>query len=116
MARLINNKALFIHSAKTGGTFLREALNRFGVPNYEVGVKHDPYTQFTQYSDRFGFVRHPVTWIRSRWAYATLTYFPQKIHYMPEAQAHWMAKVWDDDINKFVEKTLEAYPDGIATW
>ena len=35
---------------------------------------------------------------------------------MPEAQAHWMAKVWDDDINKFVEKTLEAYPDGIATW
>lgn len=120
MARIFNDY-LFIHSAKTGGTFFREALNRFGIPNFEVGKKHDSYSTIIKENPEcvnytsFGFVRHPVDWYRSRWAYAKMTYFKEKLAYMPEAQKHWMAKIWDDDLNMFIENTLLEYPDGIAT-
>jgi hypothetical protein len=121
MARLINNQILFIHVAKTGGTLFRESINAFGIPNIEVGEKHQnvkgvqdshPHIRFEEV---IGFIRLPHTWYRSRWAYARMTYFKEKIKYMPEAQQHWMAKVWDDDLNKFVENTLQYYPNGIAT-
>lgn len=121
MARLINNELLFIHIAKTGGTLFRESINAYGIPNIEVGEKHQcvkevqdshPHIEFEKV---IAFIRLPHTWYRSRWAYAKMTYFKEKIKYMPEAQRHWMAKIWDDDLNKFVENTLIKYPQGIAT-
>jgi len=121
MARLINNEILFIHIAKTGGTLFRDYINAFGIPNIEVGEKHQslkavqdshPHISFDR---AIGFIRLPHTWYRSRWAYAKMTYFKEKIKYMPEAQRHWMAKVWDDDLNVFVSNTLQAHPNGIAT-
>lgn len=124
MARVINSRYLFIHSAKTGGTFFREALNYFGVPNFESGdfTKDDHISIYRLKQEQpelkhlysFGFVRNPVTWYRSRWAYAMLTHFNEKISYMPAAREHWMAKCWSNNLNKFVEKAIEAYPKGIA--
>lgn len=120
MARLINNKILFIHSAKTGGTFVRETINRYGIPNYEVGPKHASYHDiikaYPEYANlsSFGYVRNPLTWYKSRWAYGMMTYFGEKIKYMPEAMNHWMAPVWSNDLNMFVYNTLNRYPHGIA--
>lgn len=116
MARLINNQFIFIHSAKTGGTFFREVLNRFGIPNYEVGDKHSKWTEFIDYPQpMFGFVREPISWYRSRWAYAMLTQFGHQLAYNEGAKAHWMAPVWSEDLNVFVERTLQRYQDGVAT-
>lgn len=118
MARLINDQHLFIHSAKTGGTFFREALNNFGIPNRELGPKHAGWKELmpekNEFKSVFGFVRHPVTWYQSRWAYGRMTYFGEKVKYMPEAQRHWMADVWDNDLHKFVENILKIFPYGIA--
>jgi len=121
MARLINNELLFIHIAKTGGTLFRESINAYGIPNVEIGEKHQSLsgvqTSFPdlQFKKAIGFIRLPHNWYRSRWAYAKMTYFAEKIKYMPEAQKHWMAKVWNDDLNVFVENTLKVFPGGIAT-
>lgn len=121
MARLINNELLFIHIAKTGGTFFREMINSMGIPNIEVGGKHQKLEEIQnnmpelEYERAIAFIRLPHTWYRSRWAFAKMSYFKEKINYMPEAQKHWMAKVWDDDLNVFVENTLLKYPQGIAT-
>jgi hypothetical protein len=129
MARLINREQLFIHTAKTGGTFFREALNYFGVPNYEVAEKHSSAKEAEQQLYKyniddwypvkmiFGFVRNPITWYRSRWAFAKMTYFFHKLENFPATHPvhkHWMAQVWHDDLNVFVEKTLQMYPEGIA--
>lgn len=120
MARIINEKYLFIHSAKTGGTFLRETLNRYGVPNFEVGGKHSSFKDvvreypLTKKLSSFGYVRNPLTWYRSRWAYGMMTYFGEKIKYMPEAFDHWMRPVWSNNLNQFVENILYVYPNGIA--
>jgi hypothetical protein len=62
----------------------------------------------------FGFVRHPVAWIKSRWAYAIESGFPAKSIRQPDAAAHWMATCWDNNFIAFVEKYLERHP-GIAT-
>jgi hypothetical protein len=130
MARLINDTHLFIHSAKTGGTFFREMLNRFGVKNYEVGDKHDSITDIhtkfnNEFCDRtsFGFVRNPLTWYRSRWSYGMMTYFGEKLQAFPinhPIHQHWMADVWSHDFNVFLERCLRimdattVYRDGIA--
>jgi hypothetical protein len=121
MARLINNKLLFIHCAKTGGTFFREMINSVGIPNIEVGAKHDSFNKIIkenpemEFKECFGFVRHPVTWYRSRWAFAKMSFFKEKLQFNTEAQNHWMAKVWDDDLNQFIVNTLDQYPFGIAS-
>lgn len=115
MARLINNQAIFIHSAKTGGTFFREVLNRFGIKNHEIGSKHSKWDEFVDMGlPMFGFVREPISWYRSRWAYSMLTHFGEQLKYNEDARKHWMAKVWSDDLNLFVENTLKFYPNGIA--
>jgi len=127
MARLINHNQLFIHTAKTGGTFFREALNHFGIPNREIAEKHSPLSEVSRVihdsvepptiKNVFGFVRNPLTWYRSRWAYAVMTNFGHKLAAFPlvhPVHNHWMAKVWSEDLNTFVENTLKFYPNGIA--
>lgn len=120
MARIINDQLLFIHVAKTGGTFVREALNRFGIPNWETGVFEieDHYS----YEDvilnhpelsrliSFGFKREPVSWIQSRWLWAMETNLLAKIKYNDEAKEHWMADIMCDDVNQFARGIIEKHP------
>lgn len=117
MARVINDRYIFIHIAKTGGTFFRESLNYFGVRNYEIGIKHAAYDPEThgKYIP-IAFVRHPLSWYLSRWRYAVMTRFKEKTQYNSEARAHWMARVWHDDFATFCGKIAnsEEFKDGKA--
>lgn len=126
MARLITHrngkKTVFIHAAKTGGTFFREQLNKYGVKNEEIGEKHDDYKRVMALLDvdvnMFGFIRHPFSWYVSRWAYAKMTYFYQKLQAFPiehPIHKHWMADTWNDNLNTFIDTTTQLYPDGVCT-
>lgn len=121
----LTDKTLFIHVQKTGGMTVREVLYRcrptgresgdsegerhFGLP--ELRASH-PGIEAGRLS--FGFVRHPVTWLVSRWAFAVQTGLVAHTRHGRLAAATWMACCWSDDFNVFVERYLERYP-GIAT-
>lgn len=121
----LTDKTLFVHVQKTGGMTVREVLYRcrptgresgdseaerhFGLP--ELRASHPGIEQGRL---TFGFVRHPVAWLRSRWAFAVMTGLVAHTRHGRSAAATWMACCWDDDFNNFVDKYLERYP-GIAT-
>ena len=120
----VTEKTLFIHVQKTGGMSVREALYRcaggresgdaegerhFGLP--ELRARH-PGIETGRLS--FGFVRHPVDWFISRWAFAVVTGYPVHVQHRGSAAVIWMASCFSFSFPEFVEKTLDRYP-GIAT-
>lgn len=124
MALLIPN-GLFIHIPKTGGTWVRAAIAAAGIPSRESGPfeVEDHYgvhdfqregrlEELARFS--FGFVRHPVSWLKSRWAWAVVSGFPAKIKTEPAAASHWMAGCWSDRFEEFAAASLDRCP-GICT-
>jgi hypothetical protein len=121
----VTDKTLFIHVQKTGGMSVREALYRcnpvghesgdaegerhFGLP--ELRARH-PGIESGRLS--FGFVRHPVDWLVSRWAFAVVSGFPVHVQHRGTAAQVWMACCWSFSFAEFLDKTLERFP-GIAT-
>jgi len=121
----VTDKTLFIHVQKTGGMSVREVLyqcrpigresgdpeleRHYGMP--ELCASH-PGIECGRVS--FGFVRHPVNWLRSRWAFAVMTGFNVHTRHGRAAAATWMHCCWDEDFERFIEKYLERYP-GIVT-
>jgi hypothetical protein len=121
----LTEKTLFIHVQKTGGMSVRQVLyqctplgresgdsedeRHFGLP--ELRASH-PGIEAGRLS--FGFVRHPVAWLRSRWAFAVMTGFVTHTKHGRSAAATWMACCWSDNFETFIERYLERYP-GVAT-
>ena len=78
---LITDNSVFIHVQKTGGMTVRNVMQavrggawesgpvekerHFGLP--ELRAAHPG---IDRYRTTFGFVRHPLAWLRSRWAWA----------------------------------------------
>lgn len=120
MAVIINDKLLFIHVPKTGGSFIRSVFkdrsrgghfhsmesgefkveDHFGIR--ETKLHHPELCHL--YS--FGFIRNPVEWIKSRWAWAMESGFEQKMQVNEDAAQHWMAEVWSNDFKTFVENYI----------
>lgn len=121
----VTDKTLFIHVQKTGGMTVREVLYRcnpvghesgdaegerhFGLP--ELRARH-PGIENGRLS--FGFVRHPVDWLISRWTFAVASGFPIHVRHRGSAAQVWMASCWSESFDIFIDKYLERYP-GIAT-
>jgi hypothetical protein len=121
----VTDKTLFIHVQKTGGMSVREVLYRcnpvghesgdaegerhFGLP--ELRARH-PGIESGRLS--FGFVRHPVDWLLSRWTFAVASGFPVHVRHRGTAAQVWMACCWSSRFDEFVEQYLERFP-GIAT-
>lgn len=120
MARIIDDKLIFIHIAKCGGTYIKEILSANGIKNKETGeeIVHDHISYNDLIKDNknllsykfIATIRQPHNWIISRHSWALRTEFNYKIKCQPTAQAHWMAKCWDDDLIKFTEKILINFP------
>ena len=79
---LITDKFVFIHVPKTGGEFFRLVVKQLGIPHDETGNpkkermglrRHHGIERVPEKLRRdrlvFGFVRHPVTWLMSRWSW-----------------------------------------------
>lgn len=112
MARVINDKLLFVHVPKTGGTFVRELINLQGLSNYETGLfeehDHKGILELAEFSHlkSFGIIRNPYEWTISRWKWGMFTEFEQKVKGGTKAKEHWMADVWSNDINEFLFNTI----------
>ena len=65
--------SIYIHLMKTGGWSVRVALARMNLNCGEVGRDHDPPGLLPFAAGKrpftFVFVRHPLSWYRSYWAY-----------------------------------------------
>jgi hypothetical protein len=121
----VTDKTLFIHVQKTGGMSVREMLYRctpvghesgdaegerhFGLP--ELRARH-PGIESGRLS--FGFVRNPVDWLISRWAFAVASGYPIHVQHRGTAAQVWLASCWSYSFSEFIEKYLERFP-GVAT-
>lgn len=83
---LVLPKSAFVHVPKTAGLFVRAAIKRAGIKTYEFGEQHTHFPQLLTFRDRkfwrkklvFSFVRHPLTWYQSRWAFRLKTGWQMK--------------------------------------
>ena len=121
----ITDRSVFIHVQKTGGMYVREALGLCRPMGRESGPpeadRHVGLPELLSSNPGiaagkfvFGFVRHPVAWLESRWSYGRLSGFATQARHRGKAAAHWMASCWSEDYTRFVELQLERFP-GVAT-
>ena len=120
---LITDKFVFIHVPKTGGSYCREVikaccieaketcddLNDEGNPTEEHMGTHATLTMYPELAMRrkfVGFVRHPISWYKSRWAWGVLTKFEDKIPHNSAAMTHWMADVWSQEFTEFIDNVI----------
>jgi hypothetical protein len=70
---LILPNSVFVHIPKTGGTWVRKALEAAQIPWQRTGLT--PHVAFSELEKlvegrfTFAFVRHPLSWYRSYWSY-----------------------------------------------
>ena len=63
--------SVFIHIPKTGGMWVRSALEQSDLVTESYGFRHTVpllYEKYMERTFRFCFVRHPLTWYKSYWA------------------------------------------------
>ncbi len=78
MAAILNNGEFFIHIPKTGGTFVKRVLNTLDLTKEHVNLSSSHCTtrimkEHFQWGENypfiFCFVRHPITWYESYYAF-----------------------------------------------
>jgi hypothetical protein len=107
-------KALFVHIPKTGGNWVKRALERAGVhchpANRRQGISIHCPPQFCldSYDFAFAFVRHPLSWYESWWKYqqGKWTRF-ESDSWHPQRCIEACA---NDDFNAFVAACLAQQP------
>jgi hypothetical protein len=121
----VTEKTLFIHVQKTGGMSVREILYRCTPTGHESGdAQGERHLGLPELRARhpgidsgrivFGFVRHPVDWIVSRWSFACASGFPIHVQHRDTAAQVWMACCWSYRFEEFVDRYIERFA-GIAT-
>ena len=113
---IYTDKFLFLHVPKTGGIWVKQVLTHIGINYQELGHQHEHYPSLSKhkppefFQDRyvFTFVRHPITWYQSRWA------FRMKMGWQAQHPLDWNCA--SNDFNTFVQRTLSFCPAGWCTW
>lgn len=122
---VVLDKAIFLHIPKTGGEWVRQVLWDAGLETERLDPgkqKHVDLVWFRQHSQydrpfRFAFVRHPLSWYRSFWAFQEL----RKWRPIPEVSLHPSRRLpyleflaWVSLNRKgFLGRLYEKYTDGI---
>lgn len=106
---IATSRCLFLHIPKTAGTFVRAVLE--SLDKVEI-VGDDVHAHFPTIKDPlerpiFCFVRHPVSWYLSRFAFR-LQYGWVGIHPLD-------SKCASNDFDTFIDNVCEAYPQGWLT-
>jgi hypothetical protein len=121
MTAILSN-SVFLHIPKTGGVWVRDVLKQNDLYLRNIRVSNKKYTtnnpgswhnvpwddaDFIARPHRFGFVRHPLTWYRSYWAFKM-------------RRGNWDTTDFDfkckaNTFIKFVDNIIRYYPDGYLT-
>ncbi len=121
---LVLPQALFVHVPKTGGTWVRRVLEEAGLARGELGrahatpdeLRHEPH--FRHADVVFAFVRHPLEWYRSYWAYRRKHGWhrpsPQELQ-APIRTVRLDAHCRAEQFPAFVRNCLRRYPHGWVT-
>jgi hypothetical protein len=108
---LVTSRIRFLHVPKTGGTWVWGALEAAGVkfevlglPPPDARTNHWSLEHTRDYDDRFtiAFVRHPLDWWRSLWAYRMTSGWD------PRRRVDAVAR--SDHFNTFIERVVEHLP------
>ena len=97
--------SLMIHVPKTGGSWCRVVLRAAKLPTHEVGPnRHCGINAIHQHAKNrfsFGFVRNPLVWMQSRWAYTMRNSKERAVVGVP---------YWSTDFNDWVANIVEKHP------
>ena len=100
----------FLHVPKTGGTWATDAMCASGVPaiHPDPSPAHATLQQSLEYDDRFtlAFIRHPLDYWRSYWAYRIRTGW--------DADSQLDRDACSDDFEEFIERVI-AFAPGAAS-
>lgn len=114
---------IFYHIPKTGGTWVKVALEEAGVtyrPTHTCGGPHPFNLKWAHASPdtvrpgsgdglfSFCFVRRPVAWYRSYWAFRSRKGARRDENFPADG-------LWSDNFDEFVNNLLDAYPDGFVS-
>jgi len=74
VATLLLSQSIFVHVPKTGGAWCTKVISKAITEENRVVAAHPNVFMLRRVFCPvfiFGFIRHPLTWLQSRWAYAT---------------------------------------------
>ena len=121
--------SVFIHVPKTGGSWCRAAFKLAKIPHFESGPKkvrvytHRTHASILDALDTitvkdwrkdstpmwryiFGFVRHPLRWLESRWADSVRKYGAPS----PNEPTTWFPKVFSLRFEEFIDNVVHQCP------
>lgn len=104
-----NSNSLLLLTPKTGSVWVREALGYAGIYSLNLGPEqlrgHGYLALYGRNFETIGaFVRHPVTWHRSYWAYRTSGRSEWDMRWDIDRQC------WDSSFHLYVEKVCRNMP------
>ena len=106
MASLVTPRMRFLHVPKTGGSWATAAMHAAGVPAVrpEEFPFHADLSESRDYGDRFtvAFVRHPLDFWRSYWAYRMRDGWDQASHVDAPAAS--------PDFDEFINRVIAHVP------
>ncbi len=113
---LVTDRSIFLHVPKAGGMWVRHIFKICKIQHAELGEQHSHFPEINRYQppeffkDKFifSFVRHPLTWYQSRWA------FRVKHGWKPQHPLDYNCT--SNDFRTFIENTLRYKPSGWLTW
>lgn len=69
-------QSVFVHVPRTGGLWFGEVVRQLGLLKQQLKGDVDSHFSYTELSrigwggPSFGFIRHPLDWVKSRWSHA----------------------------------------------
>lgn len=108
--------SLLLHIPKTGGVFIKHAIRMLDIEYLDIGSQHEHFPLLLKmrsrkfFEDRliYTFVRHPISWYQSRWA------FRVKHGWQPKHPLDYNCA--SNDFHRFLNNVLRFKPDGWCTF
>jgi hypothetical protein len=102
------DNSVFIHTPRTGGTWLQEVLRVLGLDRQVLRGDLDGHLLYAALPVEwagltlFSFIRHPLLWVKSRWTHAV------EIHAHPHGRHFGVHRRFDRCVRETFSETLSA--------